>query len=472
MSSLPTLAFPTLAPTPALPVVADFSGGQLSSDGGLLLLAALDREVGLTEAMAQALTDTRNPDLVTHPLLDLIRQRVYQLASGYEDANDADTLRRDPLFKIATGRAPDSDPDLASQPTLSRLENAVSRRDLFRFSLALLDFFVRQHQGERVVRIVLDLDATEDPTHGQQEFNFYNHHYRSHCYLPLLAYATVTVADADGVCQELPEQELLGALLRRVDRDGAFRTTAVLRRLVPVLRAAWPEVELILRADSGFCRPDILTWCEQNGVGYVLGFAKNVALVRRTEPWLADARQAYAAQPAPAPGTLRPAVQVLGEFLYQTQSWEHERLVTCKAEVMAQGDNPRWLVSGGLPVDLQNPEARQQFYRARGDRENRIKELKNDLRADKTSCHRFAANQFRLLLTAVAYVLWQTFRKRLAGTEGARAQVGTLQLKLLKVAVRVRETQRRIYLQLASSYPWQALWAIGARRVGGELRMT
>jgi len=472
MFSQPPLAFPALSSTRAQPVVVDFSGGHLSSDGGLLLLAALDREVGLTEAVAGALTDTRAPDLVTHSLLDLVRQRVYQLASGYEDANDAHTLRRDPLFKIATGRAPVSERDLASQPTLSRLENAVSRRDLLRLSLALLDFFVRQHQGERVVRLVLDLDATEDPTHGQQEFNFYNHHYRSHCYLPLLAYATLTVADAEGGRQELPEQELLGALLRRVDRDGAFRTTAVLRRLVPVLRAAWPEVEIILRADSGFCRPDVLTWCEQHGVGYLLGFAKNVALVRRTEPWLADARQAFAAQPAPTPGVSRPAVQVLGEFLYQTQSWEHERLVTCKAEVMAQGDNPRWLVSGRLPVELQNPAARQQFYRARGDRENRIKELKNDLRADKTSCHRFAANQFRLLLTAVAYVLWQTLRKRLAGTEGARAQVGSLQLKLLKVAVRVHETQRRIYLQLASGYPWQALWVTCATRVGGALHRT
>jgi hypothetical protein len=450
----------------------DFSGGPLSSDGGLLLLAALDREVGLTEAVAQALTDPRDPEHLTHSLLDLVRQRVYQLACGYEDANDAATLRRDPLFKTATGRAPTSGAALASQPTFCRFENAASRRDLWRLSRALLAFFVRQHQDERVVRITLDLDATEDPTHGQQEFNFYNHHYRSHCYLPLLAYATVTVADANGERQELPEQELLGALLRRVDRDGAYRTTAVLRRLVPVLRTAWPEVEIILRADSGFCRPDVLTWCEHHGVGYVLGFAKNAALVRRTEPWLADARQVFAAQPAPAPGALRPAVQVLGEFLYQTQSWEHERLVTCKAEVLAQGDNPRWLVSHGLPVDLQNPAARQQFYRARGDRENRIKELKNDLRADKTSCHRFSANQFRLLLTAVAYVLWQTLRKRLAGTEGARAQVGTLQLKLVKVAVRVQETQRRIYLQLASGYPWQRVWVTCATRVGGELRRT
>jgi hypothetical protein len=201
-------------------------------------------------------------------------------------------------------------------------------------------------------------------------------------------------------------------------------------------------------------------------VGFVVGFAKNVALVRRTEPWLADARQAFAAQPEPPAGP-RPAVQVYGEFLYQAQSWEHERLVTCKAEVMAQGENPRWLVSGGLPGDLQDPAARQQFYRARGDRENRIKEVKNDLRADKTSCHRFAANQFRLLLTAVAYVLWQVLRKRLGGTEWARAQVGTLQLKLVKVAARVHERQRRVYIQLASGYPWQVLWRECAARVRG-----
>ena len=455
MSSQPTLAFPALVAKK--PVIADFSGGKLSSDGGVLLLAQLDRQLGLTQAVTAALQDRRDPAKVDHPLLDLLRQRVYQIACGYEDANDADTLRKDPLFKSAVGRRPEHGLDLGSQPTFSRLENGVTRRELLRLSEALVRFFLQQHQPAPVVRVVLDLDATEDPTHGQQELNFYNHHYRSHCYLPLLVYATVTVQDPDGRRRELAEQELLVALLRPVNREASFRAKAVLSRLVPLLRETWPGVEVLVRADSGFARPELYAWCEREQVGYVFGLAKNPALVRRTEPWLRDARAAYQEQPEPA-GGVRPAVREFGMFLYQAHSWDRERLVTCKAEVMAQGDNPRWLVSGRLPADLQAPEARYHFYCLRGDRENRIKEWKCDLRADKTSCHRFAANQFRLLLHAVAYVLWQATRKLLAGTEWARAQVSTLRWKLVKVAARVRESHRRVYVQLASSYPWQALW--------------
>lgn len=466
MSSQLPLAFPALVARK--PVVVDFTAGKLSSDGGVLLLAQLDQQLGLTQALTTALEDRRDPDRIDHPLLDLLRQRVYQIACGYEDANDATTLRKDPLFKTAVGRAPEQGADLGSQPTFSRLENAVTRRELLRLSEGLVRFFLQQHQEEPVVRIVLDLDATEDPTHGQQELNFYNHHYRSHCYLPLLVYATLTVRGAAGQRQELPEQELLVALLRPVNRDASFRARSVLARLVPLLRGVWPGVEVVVRADSGFARPELYQWCEREQVGYLFGLAKNPALVRRTEPWLADARAAYQAQPEPEAGEagVRPAVREFGQFLYQARSWERERLVTCKAEVMAPGDNPRWLVSGGLPADLQEPEVRYRFYCARGDRENRIKEWKCDLRADKTSCHRFAANQFRLLLHTAAYVLWQAVRKQLAGTNLGRAQVRTLQLTLVKVAARVRESHRRIYVQLASSYPWQALWRRCAERCG------
>lgn len=463
MSSQATYSFPALLGKK--PLVADFSGGRLSSDGGLLLLAELDRRLGLTETLAETLIDRRDGAKVDLSLLELLRQRVYQIACGYEDADDADHLRRDPLFKSAVGHAPESGRDLGSQPTFSRFENAVTRKELREFAAALVQFFLTQHQAERVVRIVLDLDATEDPTHGQQELNFYNHHYRSHCYLPLLVYATVTVETATGARQELPEQELLVALLRPVNKEAAFRAVAVLRRLVPLLRQRWPGVELVVRADSGFARPELYDWCEAQQVGYCLGLAKNSVLIRRTEPWLADARIAYGAQPEPAPGAARPAVREFGEYLYQAGSWDRERLVTCKAEVLAQGDNPRWLVSGGLPADLQEPAARYQFYCLRGDRENRIKEWKCDLRADKTSCHRFAANQFRLLLHTAAYVLWQAARKLLAGTAWATCQVGTLQLRLVKVAARVRESCRRVYVQLASGCPWQSLWATFAGRL-------
>lgn len=458
MLSQPSLLFPALVAKK--PLVADFSGGQLSSDGGLLLLAELDRRLGLTATCAAQLRERRDPAKVQHPLLDLVRQRVFQIACGYEDANDATTLRGDPLFKSAVGRTPTQGAELASQPTFSRLENGVTRAELFRLSLALVQFVLQQHREERIVRIVLDLDATEDPAHGQQELNFYNHHYRSHCYLPLLVYATFTRERPDGTRQELPEQELLAAVLRPVSKDASFRSRAVLRRLLPLFRTYWPEVEVIVRADSGFARPELYAWCEQERVGYCLGLAKNAALVRKTEPWLQDARDAYAAQPEPAAGQSRPAVREFGEFLHQAGSWTQERLITCKAEVMALGENPRWLVTGHLPAEWAEPAARYHFYCQRGDRENRIKEWKCDLRADRTSCHRFAANQFRVLLHTAAYLLWQAARKLLAGTEWARAQVVTLQLKLVKVAARVRESSRRIYVQLAGSYPNQALWAL------------
>ena len=462
MSSQLPLSFPALAGKK--PVVADFTGGHLSSDGGLLLLAELDRRLSLTARLVAGLQDRRAPAKVQQPLLDLFRQRVYQIACGYEDANDAATLRADPLFKSAVGRAPASGRDLGSQPTLSRLENGVTRKELRRVAAALVQFFLEQHRGEPVVRIVLDLDATEDPTHGQQELNFYNHHYRSHCYLPLLVYATVTVQDPAGR-RELPEQALLVALLRPVNKDAAWRSRAVLRRLLPLLRETWPGVEVIVRADSGFARPELYAWCEAEQVGYCLGLAKNAALVRCTQPWLQDARSAYRDQPAPEAGHVRPAVREYGQFLYQAGSWDRERLVTCKAEVMAAGDNPRWLVTGHLPTELAEPEARYRFYCQRGDRENRIKEWKRDLRADKTSCQRFAANQFRLLLHTAAYVLWQAARSLLSGTELARAQVSTLQAKLAKVAARVRESHRRISVQLASSYPWQHLWVCFVQRL-------
>lgn len=465
MSSQPSFAFPLVG---RKPVVADFSAGQLSSDGGLLLLADLNQRLGLTATLADALTDRRAAAQVELPLPTLLGQRVLQIACGYEDANDAQTLRHDPLFKLAVGHAPDTGRDLGSQPTLSRLANAVTRKELLRAATALAAFVLDQHDGQRVVRVVLDADATEDPTHGQQELHFYNHHYRSHCYLPLLVYATFTVADATGERHELPEQELLVALLRPVNKDASWRTTAVLRRVVPALRQRWPNVEIILRADSGFARPELYAWCEQAGVGYCLGLAKNAALRRLTQPWLEDARAAYQAQPEPEAGRLRPAVQVFGQYLYQAGSWEQERLVTCKAEVMGPGDNPRWLVTGCLPADLQDPEVRYRFYCLRGDRENRIKEWKCDLRADKTSCSRFAANQFRLLLHTAAYLLWQALRVRLlAGTEWSRAQVRTLQCKLVKVAARVRESHRRVYVQLASSYPWQPLWTRCVARLDG-----
>jgi hypothetical protein len=451
-----TLSFSSLAHKP---VVADFSGGHLSSDGGLLLLAALDRQLGLTEGFSACLKDPRDPARVDHTQLELLRQRIYQIACGYEDANDAATLRSDPLFKTAVGRLPESGPPLGSQPTLSRLENRVTKKELLRLSQFLAAHFVGRYRSEPVVRVVIDMDPTEDPTHGQQELTFYNHHYRTHCYLPLLAYATLLVEDGAGGFREVARQELVAAVLRPANRDAAFRARAVLKRFVELVRRAWPAAQVLVRADGGFARPELYEHCEATGIGYCIGLPKNAVLQRRTAPWLADAQAAYRAQPEPTPGATRSPQRTFGTFLYQAGSWERERLVVCKAEVLPQGPNMRWVVTHQLPAEWEEPEAQYQFYCERGDPENRIKEYKCDLRADKTSCQRFFANQFRLLLAAAAYVLFQSARSLLSATEWARAQVSTLQVKLVKVAARVRESHRRVYVQLTSGYPWQKLWA-------------
>jgi Transposase DDE domain group 1 len=455
-SSPTTVSFSSLA---RKPVVADFSGGHLSSDGGLLLLAALDRQLGLTEGFAACLRDPRDAARIDHTQLELVRQRIYQIACGYEDANDATTLRRDPLFLTAVGRLPESGPALGSQPTLSRLENRVTRKELLRLSQFLAAHFVKRHRSRPVARIIIDVDPTEDPTHGQQELTFYNHHYRTHCYLPLLVYATLLVEDGAGGFREVARQELVAAVLRPANRDAAFRARAVIRRVVGLAREAWPAAAILVRADGGFARPELYEYCEATGIGYYIGLPKNAVLQRRTLPWLSDAGAAYLAQPEPAPGETRAPQRCFGTFLYQAGSWKKERLVVCKAEVLPQGPNMRWVVTHLLPAECEEPEAQYRFYCERGDPENRIKEYKCDLRADKTSCQRFFANQFRLLLAAAAYALFQSVRALLSGTQWARAQVNTLQTKLLKVAARVRESHRRVYVQLASGCPWQRLWA-------------
>jgi hypothetical protein len=451
-----TLSFSSLS---RKPVVADFSGGHLSSDGGLLWLAALDRQLGVTEGFGACLKDPRDPSRIDHTQLELLRQRIYQIACGYEDANDAATLRNDPLFKTAVGRLPESGPPLGSQPTLSRLENRVTRKELLRLSQFLAAHFVRRHQSQPVVRVVIDMDPTEDPTHGQQELTFYNHHYRTHCYLPLLVYATLLVEDEAGSLREVARQELVAAVLRPANRDAAFRARAVLKRIEGLVQAAWPEAQVLVRADGGFARPELYEYCEAAGIGYCIGLPKNAVLQRSTLPWLGDAQAAYRSQPEPAPGETRAPQRAFGMFLYQAGSWKKERLVVCKAEMLPQGPNMRWVVTHRLPAEWNEPEAQYRFYCERGDPENRIKEYKCDLRADKTSCQRFLANQFRLLLAAAAYVLFQSARALLSATELARAQVSTLQVKLVKVAARVRESHRRVYVQLASGYPWQRLWA-------------
>jgi hypothetical protein len=421
-------------------LTATFDGGQLSSDGGLLLLQQMDQQLGLTSRLAAAIRDERAPALVRQPLLTLLRQRIFGIACGYEDCNDFDALRTDALFKLAAGGPPISGAALASQPTLSRLENAVGAKDLVRMSRALAEMFVERHQGRSPQRIMLDADATDDPTHGQQELEFYHGYYDEHCYLPLLVYVTA----------DRSEQELVAAVLRPGNVHAGHRAVAVLRRLVERLRAAFPETEIVLRGDAGLALPEVYDYCEGAGLSYVISLARNSRLLAQAEPWLREAEAIYA--------ETGEKVRRFGEFRYAAASWSHERRVVVKAEVLAQGENPRFVVTNLGEAD---PEAiYDELYVKRGDVENRIKELKGDLVSGRTSCHRFLANQFRLLLHAAAFVLMQGLRRLLAGTELATAQVSTLRGKLLKVGARIRQTCRRIWVQMPTSYPWQRLWEL------------
>jgi hypothetical protein len=406
------------------------------------LLHEIDERVGLTERLAACISDERDPGKVQHTVLELLRQRIYQIACGYEDCNDANWMRRDPALKLALGRTLKQD-DLASQPTLSRLENAVGWRECWLISTALLEAYIDRHHGVPPKRIVIDADATDDETHGNQQLSFFHGYYDHHCYLPLLIFAQT---------EGTGEQELIGAVLRAGNVHAGHRAMMILERVVNRLRSAFPDCRLELRADSGFALPEVYQGCERLEVPYTVSLPKNQVLLRTAEPWMIDAQAIYA--------EVGEKVQLFGEFAYAAQSWNTPRRVIVKAEVMSQGDNPRFLVTNLASGD---PEDIYRCYCQRGDPENRIKELKGDLKADRLSCHRFWANQFRLLLHAAAYVLMQQMRSMLQHTEFARAQVGTLRLRLLKVGARITESVRRVLVQLPSAYGWASVWPLLAR---------
>jgi len=428
----------TLFPLSQKPVVVCANGGALTSDAGVLLLRQLDERLGLTRQLAGGVVDRREQGKVRHEVLSMLRQRIYQIACGYEDCNDADHLRFDPALKLAVGRAP-TEADLASQPTLSRLENAVGWRECWRMGEALLECSLQRHRARPPSRLILDLDATDDETHGHQQLAFFHGYYDEHCYLPLLVFAQ---AEGTG------EQELIGALLRPGNVHGGHRAMALLKALVGRLRQAFPDCEIELRADSAMALPEVYEGCEKLGIPYTISLPKNERLKDAAEPWRQEAEAIHA--------ETGEKVQVFGEFRHAAHSWSHQRRVIVKAEIMSQGENPRFVVTSRWDLE---PEAHYRFYCQRGDPENRIKELKLDLKADRLSCHRFWANQFRLLLHAAAYMLMQAMRAALSGTEYARAQVSTLRLRLLKVGARVRESVRRVLVQLPSAYPGMNLWA-------------
>lgn len=423
-------------------VLADFRGGRLTTDAGVLLLRELERRLGLFDALDAAIPDPRLPEMIVHDQRALLAQRVVALACGYEDLNDHLTLRDDPALQLAAGRAPEPDTTLASPATLCRLENRVDRASLVRIAGVLVDQFLAAHP-EPPEHLMLDFDATDDPVHGHQEGRFFHGYYDHHCFLPLYVF-----------CGD----ELLTAYLRPANIDAAKHARAVLKLLVDRLRAAWPGVKITLRADSGFCRWRLMRWCDSNDVGYVLGLAKNPALQRAALDETARAERQFDRTGTPQ--------RLFGSFAYAAASWDRPRRVIVKAEHTARGANPRFVVTN-VPGDPQ--ELYEAVYCQRGEAENRIKEQQLDLFAGRTSCHRFLANQFRLLLSSAAYVLMQALRREaLPGTELAEAQVGTIRLKLLKVAARVVVSVRRSVFHLAGSYPYRELFRRVYARVTGE----
>jgi len=414
-------------------MVADFNGGDLTSDGGLPLLREVDRKIGLIDALDAAIYDPRCPWLIEHDQRTILAQRILAIAAGYEDLNDHHTLRNDTLLQALTDRhlkagQKDEDP-LSSPPTLCRLENRVRRADLVRMAQVLVERFIASHPTPPR-ELVLDVDATNDPVHGDQEGRFFHGYYDQYCFLPLYVFCG---------------SQLLVAYLRPADQDGATHAWAILSLLVKRFRQIWPGVKIILRGDSGFCRWRMMRWCDRHAVDYILGLAKNDRLKRLARRSTITARWQYR----------RSGLQqrLFEEFPYAAETWDRPRRVIAKAEHCRQGENPRFLVTSlaGDPQALYD-----ELYCPRGDAENRIKEQQLGLFADRTSCQAFLANQFRVLLSAAAYVLVETLRRvGLAQTELACAQVQTIRLKLLKIGGRVVRSVRRIVVHLASGYPLQ-----------------
>ena len=415
-------------------VEAEFSGGAVTSDAGVLLLRQADRRLGLLAGVSKRLEDPRDQSRVTHSQLSMLRQRVYGLALGDEDLNDHDTLRND----LALQTAVDRDQPLASSPTLSRLENRAGRETAWAIHEVLVEQFIASF-AEPPTELILDFDATDDPVHGHQVGRFFHGYYDEYCFLPLYVF-----------CGE----QLLVAYLRTAQRGAERHALAILSLLVRRLRAVWPGVRLVLRGDSGFCRWRMLAWCERRDVGYIVGLAKNAALQRLAASGMALAAEQHAATGAKA--------RVFTEFNYAAKTWDRPRRVIARLEHDAKGENPRYIVTS-LPSEAQ--ALYEQVYCARGEMENRIKE-QLQLFSDRTSCHDWWPNQFRLLLSSLAYVLLEAIRRLgLHGTGLARAYVGTIRLKLLKIGAVILRNSRRVRFLLSSAHPEQDLFRLAATRL-------
>ena len=437
------------------PVVARFDVDYGSSDGGAILLKAADRRLDLIAGLTDCIVDRRDPDKVVHDVSELLGQRVFGLACGYADCNDTARLGADPVHKALIGRDPIDGEDLGSQPTLSRFENSLGPRELYKMSEVVLERVVRRHRKRlrrKVRQVTIDLDVTEDATHGGQQLSLFNGFYDSYCYLPLLGFITFN---------DEPEQYLCAAMLRSGTAGCAVGAVGMLRRIIRSLRRAFPGVRVVVRLDGGFASPALFDFLdEQENLGYVVGFPKNAVLQRRVATAMCrvrrHARQRYK------------SVREYGHHYYAARSWKRERRVVYKAETVRHPgrelkDNPRFVVTNLRII----PRRVYEFYCQRGEVENRIKELQDGMHIGRTSCSRFWANQFRVLLTAAAYALMQELRLWARRTRFARAQVETLRIGLLKIGARVEVSVRRIVLHLPRAFAfldvWERVAAVAAR---------
>lgn len=444
-----------------------FDGGDITSDGGALVLKKLEERTAIVRRFAACFEDYRNPNQIEHPLLDLIAQRVFGLALGYEDLNDHDELRSDPMLAVALAkddvkgqqrrRAQDRGKALAGKSTLNRLEltapdydgnprqNESGKPETKKIVVdpesidaLLVDLFLEAHE-QAPEQIILDVDATDDVLYGRQEGRFYHGYYRDYCYLPLYVF-----------CGE----HLLCARLRMSNIDASADSVEELEPLVARIRQRWPAVKILLRGDGGFCREKLMAWCEREGIDYIFGLTQNPRLKKQIEPEMAQAEKQYEQTQAPA--------RVFTEFFYATQdTWSRQRRVIAKAEHIAKGANPRFVVTSLSQQQMAAQELYEKGYCARGDcPENRIKEQQLDLFADRTSTGKMWSNQLRLYFSSIAYVLLQTLRRMaLEGTELEKAQCGTIRLKLLKIGAQIRVTVRKIWVSLAAGCPHAALFA-------------
>ena len=421
-------------------ICLDFAGGQITSDAGLIALREFDHLIGFTQSIVERLRDDRHPGYIVHALFAVVIQRLYAIIAGYEDQNDADLLRHDGLFQLIAGK-PDLGDELASQPTMSRFENAVSATEVGALNELLVESFIGN--VDRPALLIIELDSTDDPAHGQQQLVGFNGFHRQWMYHPLLIHEGVTGA-------------ILGTFLRPGDAHSSESALIALRPIVRRLKEAFAHAPIYLRADSGFAGPKLYEFCEGEGIGFTIAAACNAVFKRHTDELQQQAVEQYQATGATA--------RLYDHFAHQAQSWEHQFRVIAKAEAGAEGLNRRFVISN-RPGDAHRLF---EFYAARGQHENMIKELKLDLKADRLSCHRFEANCFRLVLFALAYQLLNLFRRRLRNPALRQATVGTLRERLFKVGALLRQSTRRFWLHLSSGWPNRELLRQAMADVGAQ----